>query len=346
MLNHKIIIILALLILSYWISWLFYALLLLFVITLLVLSIAGARFSTENKKYGFFQNFVSVSNLLLFAPSGDSTPILYDLWESFDTSSGKYKFINWGYWKNVDNIDDAGANMAKKLGEIAKMNKEDVILDVGFGFGDQDLLWNDIFNPKEINGINITTFQVKAAQERIKKLNLEHKIKLNEGSATNLLFPKESFTLVTALECAFHFDTREEFFKQAFQVLKPGGRVAVTDILPLYNYEDLGIIDKVISEFYYRFVQIPYSNRYNAEKLKKILENIGYVDIEIEDITENVWPPLREFMKKKSKDPSYYKKQNMLMKNPLMYQFEIIITTAAWPITPIHYYTIVAKKKN
>jgi SAM-dependent methyltransferase len=45
--------------------------------------------------------------------------------------------------------------------------------------------------------------------------------------------PSNSVDKVVALECAFHFKTRERFFAEAFRVLRPGGRLVTADIIPM-----------------------------------------------------------------------------------------------------------------
>jgi len=117
--------------------------------------------------------------------------------------------------------------MATYLANSAKLSHNDEILDVGFGFGDQDLQWSKNYNVKKIIGINITPLQVDVAMKRVKKSGLENQIDFQVGSATDIPFQENSFDKVMALECAFHFNTREKFLKEAFRVLRPGGKIAI-----------------------------------------------------------------------------------------------------------------------
>ena len=77
-------------------------------------------------------------------------------------------FMNFGLWRdNPKNMSDANTALCQLLIKNGKLNKSKKILDVGCGFGQQDLTWYDCNDDKEnvsIQGIDIEEAHVKEAQ--------------------------------------------------------------------------------------------------------------------------------------------------------------------------------------
>ena len=142
-------------------------------------------------------------------------------------------WLNFGYWKGVHTQDQACRQLADMLGEAACMGPESDVLDCGFGFAEQDFHWLQTRSPKHITGINITPLHIERAQRRLEARGWSGRMTLKLASATELPFPDASFDCVVALESAFHFQTRERFFAEAYRVLRPGGWLAAADVLPL-----------------------------------------------------------------------------------------------------------------
>ena len=57
-------------------------------------------------------------------------------------------WANLGLWESGDSYSQAGRRMAHELGELARLNSSDSILDIGFGNGDQLQLWRQEFRVK------------------------------------------------------------------------------------------------------------------------------------------------------------------------------------------------------
>ncbi|NUH37889.1 class I SAM-dependent methyltransferase [Streptomyces samsunensis] len=80
--------------------------------------------------------------------------------------------------------------------------------------------------------MNVTPGQVRAARERARAESAPRHLEFQEEVATALPFPDETFDKVVALESAFHFSTRDQFFAQALRVLRPGGLLVTADVIP------------------------------------------------------------------------------------------------------------------
>jgi len=234
----------------------------------------------------------------LFNPfHGLKTTEVYDLIGTTSLTENAL-YLNLGYWRDVDTIDEASEALALLVAKRGGMGAGDTVLDCGYGFGDQDILWTRIMNPEKIIGLNITRSQVERARMNVAEAGLENAIDLREGSATEMPIDNESIDLVVSVESAFHYRTRDDFFREAFRVLRPGGRLVTADILPMEDSENLfRRLEQWISwNMVAGKFNIPQENYYLIPSYRDKLSIAGFVDIDITSIRDDVYTPLHEYL--------------------------------------------------
>jgi len=180
---------------------------------------------------------------------------------------GNSGFFNFGYWTAQTKSQRAASEeLVDQLVERLP-NKTGSILDVACVLGASSERLARTFAPQLITGVNISNAQIARARERCPGSTFV------VMDATKLQFPDARFDAVICVEAAFHFDTRDDFFREAFRVLKPGGALVMSDILFKHFSETLGKLGHVPRANHVR--DIPeYRNRLTAA---------GFTNIDLED---------------------------------------------------------------
>ncbi|KAJ3787984.1 S-adenosyl-L-methionine-dependent methyltransferase [Lentinula aff. detonsa] len=226
-----------------------------------------------------------------------------------ENDSPKTEWLNMGYWKDTNVFPDACQALALKLIQAAKCKEGGSLLDVGFGTGESlILLLTHPFVPRpgQLTGITSLPLHYERSLERVKRFApaTDTKISLHAGDAVykqessatdHPLNPSSSarFDSILALDCAYHFRTRETFLCQAFRQLSPAGRIALADIcfaneLPM-NWQ-ARVVRRVLR-------LMPRENVISINEYVGRLEQIGYEDVKVEDISEDVFPGFVSFLK-------------------------------------------------
>ncbi len=211
----------------------------------------------------------------MIEPTGDHTagpgnaqasrPSGYDKWMVDPiqaTFFGHSDYYNYGYSTNeADSQREACENLIEKLLSFIP-EKSGTILDVACGLGASTRHLLRYYNPSDVTGINISVRQLERARQNAPGCRFLYM------DAVRLDFPDATFDNVLCIEAAFHFNTREQFLREALRVLKPGGRLVLSDILG-------------------RLTKAKDANRLEGPAAyQALLERVGFENVSVMDATQ------------------------------------------------------------
>lgn len=204
--------------------------------------------------------------------------------------------VHWGYWArgergdgSVEGFAAAAERMSEHVSGLAGAGDGQQILDVGCGFGGTVANLNRRLSGVRLVGLNIDERQLARARERV-TARPGNEVSFVEGDACAMPLPDASFDVVVALECAFHFPSRRRFFEEAFRVLKPGGRLAVSDFVPADLAAPLLHFQDLVFGSYVKNVSGATDIQITTEQYRALGRAAGLVPGRVDDITENTLP--------------------------------------------------------
>lgn len=210
--------------------------------------------------------------------------------DMFNNIAPKYDLLNRALSLRIDTL------WRKSLVQWLKKDNPKQILDVATGTGDLAIA---IYKgtKAEIVGLDLSQEMLNVGIDKIEKLNLQNKIKMQKGDAENLPFEDNKFDAVSVAFGVRNFENLEKGLQELRRVVKENQSVYILEfsqvegfLAPFYQFyfkKILPMVGRLVSKDDRAYTYLPDSVNHfpYGEKMKNILLEVGFSQVEYKKLS-------------------------------------------------------------
>lgn len=198
----------------------------------------------------------------------------------------KHNNLHYGYFDgDTKGIASAILNLNRVLADKVNIQEGDKVLDAGSGDGGSSV-WLATHRGANVLGLTLVESQVQRAQALARRKGVANTATFKVGDFRKTGLKDKSFDVLWAIESVCHAENKNDFVREAFRILRHGGRLILSD--GFVKKEGLSPSEEFTLKKWLDGWAVP--NLASFKEFKKLLAEAGFQDIQVEDATEKIRP--------------------------------------------------------